>query len=58
MEIEIATPAIEPMPIVPDSAVARAWNDETSPQSPFVLSAGFETTSIACLKPHTQIPLK
>ena len=57
IEIEIATPAILPIPIVPDSAVANAWKDETSPQSPF-FSAGFDTTSIECFKPQTETPLK
>ena len=28
IEIEIATPAILPIPIVPDNAVAKAWNEE------------------------------
>ena len=56
IEIEIATPAILPIPIVPDRAVARAWNDETSPQlSP---SDFLVTLSMACFNPHTAIPFK
>ena len=47
-----------PIPIVPDKAVANAWKDETSPHPSLCFSAGFATTSIACLKPQTEIPLK
>ena len=58
IEIEIATPAILPMPIVPDNAVARAWKEETSPQPSSDFSAGFVMISIACLKPQIAMPLK
>ena len=59
IEIEIATPAILPIPIVPDKAVANAWNEETSPfESSEFLSAGFETTSIECFNPQIETPLK
>ena len=58
IEIEIATPAILPIPIVPDKAVAKAWKEETSPQlSSSDFSAGFATMSMACLKPQIAIPL-
>ena len=44
IEIEIATPAILPIPIVPDRAVASAEKDETSPVEPSApFSAGFAT---------------
>ena len=33
MVIATATPAMLPSPTVPESSVARAWNDDTSPGS-------------------------
>src|SRR5690606_40128480 len=49
MAMAVATPAILPVPIRPDSAIAKAWNDETPlveeppPNSSFTMSFKYLT---------------
>ena len=61
-EIAIATPAILPKPTVPESAVAKAPRDETSPSLSLIdsLNSGFLPNICfkEYLKPQIPMPLK
>ena len=50
-EMATATPAMLPIPTVPDTAVVSAWNWLISPGSPGALCLP-RTRSTACLKPR------
>ena len=52
VEMATATPAMLPMPTVPDTAVVRAWNCEISPGS-LGSARRPEITRTACPNPRT-----